>query len=79
MNASEALYGFAGWLTSRDEVIVMSARDNAAPAAEAVAEFMKVNNLPDVRDGWEKKLTPPPAKKVLGEPENNPQHDKVQN
>lgn len=71
MNASEALYGFAGWLTGRDEVIVMSARDNAAPAGEAVAEFIKVNGLPDVRDGWEKGLTHPPAKRVLGKPENS--------
>src|SRR5258706_11991637 len=45
MSASEALYGFGGWLTGRHASVTFSARDNAAPAAELVAEFCKTNHL----------------------------------
>lgn len=60
LTAAEALYGFAGWLTSRDKRIVMSSADDAAPAAEAVAEFCKENGLGDVsREDWYKFLKHP--------------------
>ncbi len=48
---SEALYGFASWLTVRNEPITLSARHEAGIAAELVAEFCKVNRLEDPRDG----------------------------
>lgn len=51
---SEVLYAFAGWLTSRDEVTVMSARHNAAPAADAVVEFCRRHGLKEPREGWHK-------------------------
>lgn len=39
---SEALFGFAGWLTSRDEVVTLSSRHDAAIAAQLVARgFME--------------------------------------
>jgi len=49
---SEALYAFAGMLTSRRAPITMSATHNAAPAADAVAEFCKANALAEPREGW---------------------------
>ena len=58
-NASESLYGFCGWLTTRQQKTVMSSKDNAAPIAELVKEFCETNNLPDPREGWEKKITHP--------------------
>ena len=59
MIASEAVYGFCGWLTTREEVVVMSSRHDAAMIAELVAEFCKENKLVDPRDGWENNLTHP--------------------
>ena len=59
LRASEALYGFAGWLTTRKERVTLSAKDNASRAADLVALFVQVNRLPPPRDGWEKELMHP--------------------
>ena len=59
MIASEALYGFAGWLTSRDEVIIGSSKHEASSWAEVVGMFCKENKLEDPRDGWENNLIHP--------------------
>jgi len=45
MNASEALYLFVGWLTSRSERVIMSATDEAVVAANLVSEFCDKHNL----------------------------------
>ena len=47
LSASEALYAFAAWLTSRKEAITFSSKHSAAPVAELVNTFIKTNNLPD--------------------------------
>lgn len=59
MTASEAVYGFAGWLTCRAEKTVMSSSDDAAPIADLVAKFCKENKLDDPRNGWENNLIHP--------------------
>lgn len=60
LTAAEALYGFAGWLTGRREVLTLSAEHDAAVAAELVAEFCKTNGLGDVsREDWHKFLKHP--------------------
>ena len=60
ITAAEALYGFMGWLTSRETVTPeLSAKHNAAIAAELVDKFCKANELRDPRDGWEKTLKHP--------------------
>lgn len=59
ISASEALFGFCGWLTSRDESITMSGCHNAGDAADVVALFCKVNDLPEPRPGWDKNLVHP--------------------
>jgi len=43
------LYDFMGWLTTRKERLVLSATDNAAPAAEAVAEYLRLH--PEIEQG----------------------------
>ncbi|MCE3234023.1 MAG: hypothetical protein K0Q50_203 [Vampirovibrio sp.] len=50
VTASEALYGFAAWLTSRARPVTFSANHDAAPAADLVAEYVKANTLPDPRE-----------------------------
>jgi hypothetical protein len=52
LNASEAVYGFAAWLTCKKEAVTFGANHEAGIAAELVAEFCKVNNLPEVGPDW---------------------------
>lgn len=59
LNPSEAVYGFAAWLTVRSEKTVMSASDNAAPITDLVKQFCKINNLPAVSDSWPHNLIHP--------------------
>lgn len=47
LNPSEAVYGFAAWLTTRREKTVMSASDDAAPIVELIKQFCEANNLPE--------------------------------
>lgn len=65
MSASEALFGFAGWLTTRPEKTVMSSVDDAAPIADLVQEFCNVNGLAAPREGWDKKLKHPPGQEQV--------------
>jgi len=51
MTASESVYGFAAWLTTRDESTTFGAAHDAAIAAELVAEWIAANGLDNVRDG----------------------------
>jgi len=60
MNAAEALYGFMGWLTSREEVTPeLSSKHDASIAAQLIDQFCKENKLTDPRDGWENNLVHP--------------------
>jgi hypothetical protein len=59
LSASEAVYGFAGWLTTRKEQSVFSATDDTAPAARLCGEFIAANSLPEPREGWEWKIEHP--------------------
>jgi len=59
INASEAINGFMGWLTTREEETIVGAYSDCSPVAELVAKFIEVNNLTPPREGWEKKLIHP--------------------
>ena len=48
---SEAIYAFAGWLTTREEPVTFSATDSAVLPAELVDEFCKRYELPEPREG----------------------------
>lgn len=62
LTATEALYGFMGWLTSRSDPITLSGHHDAANAADLVALFCKENGLGDVsREDWHKFLKHPKA------------------
>lgn len=58
-NATEYLYAFTGFLTSREKPIIFSKHHNAAPIAELVAEFIKANRMPKPRPDWPAAKTPP--------------------
>ena len=59
LSPSEAVYGFAAWLTTLDKPITASAKHDAAVWANRVAEFCKVNDLRDPRAHWEDGLIHP--------------------
>ncbi len=62
MTASEALYGFGGWLTSRDEPVSMGANHECGIVAELIDIFCKTNKLKEPRDHWEENLIHPKNK-----------------
>jgi hypothetical protein len=59
LSASEALYGFAGWLTTRRQSVTAGSRHDAARWADLVKRFSDENALPEPRDGWHKGLKHP--------------------
>lgn len=59
LTASEAVYGFVGWLTKQPDVIKMGAGENCSPVCDAIGVFCKENKLADPRDGWENNLIHP--------------------
>lgn len=59
LTGSEAVYGFAAWLTTREEKITMSEKHNAAAVVDLVDKFCKTNNLAEPRDDYAKNLTFP--------------------
>ncbi len=59
LSASEALIGFAGWITTRDKKMCAGANEEGGQWAEAVDLFCKTNGLEEPRDGWDKNLTHP--------------------
>lgn len=59
LNASEALYGFCAWLTTRKEVTTASSSHDSAPIAERLKQFCETNKLPDVRDDYVERFEHP--------------------
>ncbi len=59
LNASEALFGFMGWLTTRETVLSVGSHHECASAADAVKAFCDANNLAKPREGWEKNFVHP--------------------
>ena len=57
-----ALFDFMGWLTTRDERLVLSGADEAGPAVEAITAFSKMRGLSldnaKVQD-WQDYTAPP--------------------
>ncbi len=60
LNSSEAVVAFAGWLTSRDTIIIASSKHDASVWAEAVEDFIISQMLPRVRDDFQDRIKPYP-------------------
>lgn len=52
LSAPEALFGFCGWLTTREQPTTMSSTHNAAPIADLISSFVQENNLSEPREEW---------------------------
>ena len=58
--ASEAVFGFAAWLTTRRKPVLLGAEHDAAPAAELADQWCKANHLPEPRErAYPKNITHP--------------------
>ena len=51
ITASEALFGFAAWLTCRTQALMIGAKYDAAPVADLIKIWCDANDLPEPRDG----------------------------
>lgn len=47
ITATDALYGFCAWLTTREKSVTFSSKHNAGTIADLINTFIKANNLPD--------------------------------
>lgn len=61
LSASEALFGFMGWLTSLETPVTFSGHHEASIGAQLVDEYCKANNLAEPREGWHLNLVQPSA------------------
>ena len=59
LTASEALFGFCAWLTTREEKTIMSASDDAAPMPMLIRKFCDTNILEEPRIDWHNNLIHP--------------------
>ena len=59
VSPSEALYGFAAWLTGRTDAVQIGANTDCAVVADLVRDFCAANGFSNPRDGWAQCLTYP--------------------
>jgi len=60
ITATEALYGFMGWLTSRDATVVIGAAHGAAEPIDLVLAFLDANGIKEeLPEDWPKRLVYP--------------------
>ena len=58
---SEALFGFAAWLTTRKEPLTLGANHDAAPVAQLVADFCDSQSFAMPRENYADKLKDYPS------------------
>ena len=60
ITASEAVYGFAAWLTTRDEPVTFGSSHDSAGPAELVKQYTEHNGMEPPRDGiWPDNVSMP--------------------
>ena len=59
LSASEAIYGFCAWLTTRKEKTVMSSSDDAAPICDLIKQYCEENKLKEPCENWATNLVRP--------------------
>ena len=66
LTASEAIFGFCGWLTTRSEITRMGSSENCAGIPDLITQFLWENDLDLPRDGWENNLIHPSGECSFG-------------
>jgi len=51
ITASEAVFGFTAWLTTRKQITRLGSSANCNPIVKLIEKWIKENNLPDPRKG----------------------------
>jgi len=64
VNNTEAVFGFAAWLTTRKESITASSKHSAVPWADAVADFTLENGFPDITGNYPGNIVFPESNRV---------------
>lgn len=64
MSASEALFAFMGWLTSRPQRQTFSAVDDASPAVELIGMFIEHHRLTAPREDWTSRVNGHPVEVI---------------
>jgi hypothetical protein len=59
LSPSEALFGFCGWLTTRDKITRMGLVCECSEIPDLIVEFCEFNNLPMPEHDWHKNLNHP--------------------
>lgn len=59
LTASEAVFGFAAWLTGRAEAVTLGSAHGCAGIPDLCAQFIAANKLAPVRGGYHHGLTMP--------------------
>ena len=59
LSASEAIFGFCGWLTTREEVTEMGSAIECSGIADLIGQYTEANGFADPRDGWHTLLIKP--------------------
>jgi hypothetical protein len=62
LNAYEAVFGFASYLTTLENSYTIGVCYDAARMADLATEFCEVNNFSKIREGWDKLLKHPKKK-----------------
>ena len=68
ITASEAVYGFAAWLTTRPGTLRVGSRHNAATMACLVTRWLETNRLPEPREASYPKNIKQPKEKPDAKP-----------
>lgn len=77
LSASEALWAFAGWLTSLEEPVTFSACHSATTAVDMIAEFCIENNLSEPRRGWEDNFSWPKSRELFKDSHQQPEKESI--
>ena len=60
ISASEALFAFAAWLTTRPTTTHLGMHHDVPPVIERIKEFCKSQGLAEPRPDWDDKIKPYP-------------------
>lgn len=66
LTPAEAVYAFAGWLTSRDASLTIGSTHDAAPVADLVTQFCNSQGFAPPRPEWHRDIKPYPVNWVQG-------------
>lgn len=72
LSASEAIFGFCGWLTSSEKETIMSSRHECGVIVDLIKRFCEINKLDEPAPDWSEYLQHPKREQLgVTEPKNS--------